>query len=1048
MLVLRAPYSRLLAPFAYPLRLKPPNGVPAKPALACRLEHPPSLAPSSISRLRRGQSGRISWRRRNQRDSDPRVVRDFPSSARQLHLRGDGRMQARQGRVTERTFYPVLTQTIERLGGSGVQEINFNSEPDIVFDLRDRRWLLSVKIDEAPAIMRRAFIQYQRHKDESRLQHGLILFLPVAARRTAANAEALRHAVENLPVTAIVDTPGFKDEYSGLTFPQTIRRLMDEVVPRLRRQEERPYSLGLVVKLLREHVREMMGAVDLSDPLLLRVVTSRDLLSEIGDLTERQVEAAGRFLASYIVLSQILFLRLLGTAIPWVLPADLVPVTHHSLREAFRRVLDVNYRPIYDVDVLDAISVSYLEETFRLIWGLEVERARHELPGRIFHELMPPTIRKMLAAFYTRPLAADLLAHLTLRSHGATVLDPACGSGTILTSAYKRKRELFQEERRVGNPHERFVEEEIFGADLMPFAVHLTSANLAAMDPGTVITRNQIIRGDSLRLAAGGEYRYGLQFGMFPAAARAETTSGEAYEVTLNPVEAVLMNPPFTKVERRIQDYVDMRRFRKLLGGEVGLWGHFVALADEFLAEGGTVGAVLPINLLRGRESAKVRDLVFSRWTPLYVLKATMNYGFSEYAEYRDILFIAVKGQPDAGHRVKFGLIKKDLTQLDQDDVHHIAQRVQALGQESSEDLDIRTFTIAELRERFVNLMWFCGVSDYGHKDVLTSFVERFREHLDRFPDDYFREGYRPVPKGVSSFLFLTRNLEPSRIEEAFLSFDDEDDRGVRARSSRGVTYDIERESLTRTLRTNTGLRTMSVTGRHDYIAHRPYHALRRISAASRFRRPARFEWDGFWREMNSELEEVRTHLVTIHRINPYSPSTSLAAWFSEEPISPSNQLTVIRESDLGRAKAVCCLLNSAVFLAQFFLLKEETTGRYINVRFYDFAEMMLYPDEAAVSRLSDVFEYFADYEFPSLTTQLDEDFEQRYQQFWSLQRRAQPSLFPTLRGRAVRPSQIRTSFDLAVCEALGSQMTERELADVYRVIVEEMIITRGLQSD
>lgn len=50
--------------------------------------------------------------------------------------------------VTERIFYPALMDVIRKAGGTGVQEVSFNSVPDIQFSLGDRPWLLSVKIGE------------------------------------------------------------------------------------------------------------------------------------------------------------------------------------------------------------------------------------------------------------------------------------------------------------------------------------------------------------------------------------------------------------------------------------------------------------------------------------------------------------------------------------------------------------------------------------------------------------------------------------------------------------------------------------------------------------------------------------------------------------------------------------------------------------------------------------------------------------------------------------------------------------------------------------
>jgi len=159
----------------------------------------------------------------------------------------------------------------------------------------------------------------------------------------------------------------------------------------------------------------------------------------------------------------------------------------------------------------------------------------------------------------------------------------------------------------------------------MPFAVHLTNANLVAMDPLTPINYTQIVHGDSLQLAPEVKVQPGYKTLLsymlqeqekeakeIKVKANAYSRTGELVEIYLQPVDVVLMNPPFTKVERGIKKYINTEKFENIVGKEVGLWGHFVALADGFLKERGVFGAVLPINLLRGRESSKVRELVFN----------------------------------------------------------------------------------------------------------------------------------------------------------------------------------------------------------------------------------------------------------------------------------------------------------------------------------------------------------------------------------------------------------------------------------------------------
>ncbi len=955
------------------------------------------------------------------------------------------RSSGRRPTVTERTYYPPLMDVIRQRGGQSVSEVSYNSFPDIQFELLGETWLLPVKIGQSLEILKSAFLQYQRHKDESELRHGIMLFLPDEARRVRADERSLADAIRTMTVTCLIDTPTIKEEYRDATFPRILDRLINEVGPQLRKATPQAFPLGFVIALMQLHLEDIMQTIAVSEHAILGIITDKKLLTGIGHLNAKESDAVLRFLSAYIIVSQILFLRLLVSARPKLMEGFSAPATPRKLRTIFKRVLEINYKPIFEMDVLDTIPTAFLRDTFDLIWGLEVEHIRYELPGRLFHSLMPPIIRKILAAFYTRPQAAEILARLAITDAEEAILDPACGSGTILTSAYRHKRRLWDSQGFAGSPHKRFCENEIFGADIMPFAVHLASANLAAMEPGITIERTQIVEGDSIRLVPGQRLRSGLQGELFPLARKAKKMSGEEYQLDLQKVDAVLMNPPFTKVERRIQDYVDMERFRDLTGGEVGLWAHFLFLADEFLADEGVCGAVIPINVLRGRESARTRDFLFTSWTPLYILKPTMNCGFSEWADYRDVILVAKKGTPPPGHRVRFALIKRDLVQLKEEDIHSISKRIREMNHLRDEDLDIQDFTVEELRARSMNMMWFCGVADYQHREVLLGFINKFTRNLKTFPEGYFREGYRPVPKGVSSFLFLTRGLGTGRTEEAFLGFDKEAGRTIRAQSHLGTEYDIEREALTRSLRTITGLASMDITGEEDYIARQPYGEIERVKRASGFHPPAGHNWRDFWRQLQGELAAVETNLVVVRRINAFSPNTSLVSFYSDHGLSPSNQPHVVREPNRERAKAACALFNSCLFFAYFFMLKEESTNRYIDVRAYDLNEMILYPDDAVVAALARVFDKFSKRRFPALREQFDENFILRYQSHLDMQRGNQASLFADM---TISPSPLRMDYDKAICEALEVDVADEELHDLYRTIVQEMIMIRSLGVD
>ena len=937
---------------------------------------------------------------------------------------------SKRGKITERTLYPFIIEIIESSGGTGISEVKYDSEPDIVFDLLGHQWLMSVKIGESQKIIKDAFVQYFRHRRESGIESGIIVFFPEELRKTKPVADTIRFAVGHTPATCLVDAQTFQTQIKD-----TLPKVFEHIIDRIKEKYVRAYPLDLVVRLLRQHIEDMMSEIELTEAQLLNVITKPELFFGIGKIRREKHKDVLRFLATYIVISQLLFLRLFSVGNPSVM-TDFKEPTKEELRRVFRKIADINYRPIYDIDVLDLVPEEFLEDAFDLIWGLKIEKLRYEIPGRLFHELMPDEIRKLLAAFYTRPQAADILANLTIEREEDTVLDPACGSGTILTAAYKRKAELSK--RKDEDMHRQFCEEHIFGIDIMPFAVHLTTANLAAMNPAVTIDKAQIIEGDSLKLSPYQHVRTGIQLKLITEPMHAYRRTGEEYEIELKKVNVVLMNPPFTKVERRIGNYIDMSKFKNLVGGEVGLWGHFVALADTYLEDGGIFGAVLPINLLRGRESKRVREIVFNNWTPLYILKPTYNYGFTEWAEYRDVLFIAKKEKSE-NYNVKFCLIKKDLREISHEDVKRMTEAIKKCSKLRSEELDVETFSKDEIFEHFTNLMWFCGVSDFKHRDVLIKFLQKFS--LDRFPEGYFREGYRPVPKGVSSFMFITRLLEESRVKEAFLRLKVEKDKELYAETPLGVQFRLRKEDFLPTLRTPVGLKTMNIEGKWDYVACRKYEGIDNVLLACGFK--SKLPTD-YWTNVSKELNEVKTNLVVARRINPFSPNTYLIAFHSETHIHPSNQLNVIQEEDEKRAKAVCVLLNSAIFLAYFFLLKEETTGRYINIRFYDLYEMNLYPPEDAINKLVNVFNKYSDKEFPPLRNQLDTNFECKYKAFWKEKRKGQTTLFDL----PVEPHPLRIKFDKDICKSLSVNVSKDELTKVYATIVDEMIRIRGLRRD
>jgi hypothetical protein len=154
----------------------------------------------------------------------------------------------------------------------------------------------------------------------------------------------------------------------------------------------------------------------------------------------------------------------------------------------------------------------------------------------------------------------------------------------------------------------------------------------------------------------------------------------------------------------------------------------------------------------------------------------------------------------------------------------------------------------------------------------------------------------------------------------------------------------------------------------------------------------------------------------------------------------------VIREGNSDIAKAFCVVINSIIFLSQFFLLKEKSTGRRIDIRFYDLKEMMIFPNENTVMKLSAIFDQFASRTFPSLREQFDTEFDCRYTSFRLRIKEKQKTIIEF--DEIVNPSRDRINFDKNVCDALNLKLSEKEIRNIYTVFVNEMMMIQSLKRD
>lgn len=182
-------------------------------------------------------------------------------------------------------------------------------------------------------------------------------------------------------------------------------------------------------------------------------------------------------------------------------------------------------------------SLDAWDRTIRAIDRFNFKEIPTDILGHVFQKLISPEERHKFGQHYTDEDIVDLINAFCIRKGDASVLDPACGSGSFLVRAYYRKWELDK-----GLTNQELLEG-IYGCDINPFPAHLATLNLAARNIANEENYPRIARRNFFTVGPG------KPFCAIPIATGAyEGRTGRA-NIQLPALEAVVGNPPYVRHE-------------------------------------------------------------------------------------------------------------------------------------------------------------------------------------------------------------------------------------------------------------------------------------------------------------------------------------------------------------------------------------------------------------------------------------------------------------------------------------------------------------------
>lgn len=933
----------------------------------------------------------------------------------------------------ERSLYHYILGVLESLQFEAISELKSGSDYiDILFESGRNRFILEVKIGRKndsrqisdPLVD--GIVQAYHYGQENDTKNLIVICYPSFVVEEISTLNEPKEKALRAKVEAAILTQFWAAHEKKLDIEEILTILKHKIEYNLQAQ----LSVHLTSVIIRKCVCTLSRLINksykdeknLKDALnhLTRDFALYEKLSQ-----HRKKSSITRYetidLLAYILVNQILFYFLYSKKSQEMSPSERVDeikkVTFLTdLDIYFTQIRKIDYKPIFEIFVVQRIpsTAEIVKEVNKLIEclaPLQISEMKQDLYGRLIGNSLPIETRKILASYYTRPQSAELLVNLTIENYTDTVWDLACGSGTLLLSSYDRKMKLFRKVKQSIEPgdedklHLKFIQEDLTGTDIMPFACHLTGLNLSAKnlkkhtDSMRISTMNSLsiesLEEPQLIDEAYGDISAELAkvrhsqktLDNFSKGKTQTVTATNQKKFSVEKVDTVVINPPFTNINKLPENYrksFTASMSSKISGKRVALWGHFMALADRVLKDGGKIGAIIPISILHGNDTYKIRKYYLENYSIEYIIKPAPCTSFSEDTEFTDIILIAKKVKPTQDHKVKIVTLKMDIKEKGSPEIDNLTSRILTQLEREKDEIDYWSYDVKqrELTESIKNLMGFVFTNNMDVKKKFDSILNCLKSNdaLRKISKDSLHDGNQLRPRGTASRSMFTRcdGSNNVRIRHSPLVFE-KDIAEVPILKYRdrieNTEKTIEKNKLSRTFRTQAGVNLLDVSELYDYVLKEKVHI------------------------------NAKAHLLIPNKFRISTNETYLLAFYSEEPVCPYNVFTMFMCSK-EEAKTLVLYFNSVFYLVQFLVSVKQSTRGFTGISHVDLQQVLIPNpqkiDSDANIKITNLFEEIKLIKFDSLQDQL----------------RNKP--------------EYRLNIDKSIANYLGISISEKELKELY----------------
>ncbi len=325
---------------------------------------------------------------------------------------------------------------------------------------------------------------------------------------------------------------------------------------------------------------------------------------------------------------------------------------------------------------IDETTLNMLIDFNKYLVGLDFTNYDDELLGTLLSQIVTRSKRKVAGQFSTPKELAMFLVGMTMRNKMGNVVDPCCGTGTIVKAAYDLKVNAGIAANEALN--------QVWAGD--KFRYPLQFAMLALTSPQNMGQQINIYKEDVFNLNQGQKIQIH------------SSTVNEVQEVEYELFDTIVSNLPFVQQETLQELNASAIQFintvNEKFNGRSDLYTYITLKIEQLLKIGGRAGLIISNSWLGTEFGDKFFEELANRYNIEYIITSGKGRWFKNADVVTNILILS-KSEIISNQEIKFVVVQDALRNIVSDENNIVREdKVESLVAKIRNNMDSELFTV------------------------------------------------------------------------------------------------------------------------------------------------------------------------------------------------------------------------------------------------------------------------------------------------------------------------------------------------------------------